>query len=84
MATAKDQDAFAFAVSTGRLLLTADKDFGELVFRDGPAHAGIVLIRLSGLAMMDRAAIVSDLFRERADEIVGAFTVVDTNSVRIR
>jgi len=29
--------------------LTADKDFGELVFRQGLLHSGVVLIRLAGL-----------------------------------
>ena len=31
------------------VLLTADKDFGELVFRQRLLHSGIVLIRLAGL-----------------------------------
>jgi len=31
----------------GRLLITADRDFGELVFRLGRIHAGVVLIRLA-------------------------------------
>jgi predicted nuclease of predicted toxin-antitoxin system len=31
------------------VLLTADKDFGELVFRQRRLHSGVVLIRLAGL-----------------------------------
>lgn len=30
------------------LLLTEDKDFGELVFRQGKIHMGVVLVRLAG------------------------------------
>jgi predicted nuclease of predicted toxin-antitoxin system len=33
----------------GAVLLTADKDFGELVFRQRRVHSGIVLIRLAGV-----------------------------------
>jgi predicted nuclease of predicted toxin-antitoxin system len=32
------------------LLITTDKDFGELVFRQQRVHAGVVLIRLAGLS----------------------------------
>ena len=32
------------------VLITADKDFGELVYRLGRIHAGVVLIRLAGLS----------------------------------
>ena len=84
MATAKDQDVLAFSVSTSRLLLTADKDFGELVFRDGQPHLGIVLMRFNGLPMTDRASLVSELFHVRETELIGAFTVIDATSVRIR
>ncbi|HET6382614.1 MAG TPA: DUF5615 family PIN-like protein [Armatimonadota bacterium] len=31
------------------MLITGDKDFGELVFRQGLVHLGVVLIRLAGL-----------------------------------
>lgn len=36
------------------LLLTADKDFGELVFRDNRTARGVVLIRLAGLSAEKR------------------------------
>ena len=32
------------------LLVTEDKDFGELVFRLGRIHKGVVLLRLNGLS----------------------------------
>jgi hypothetical protein len=30
------------------VLITADKHFGELVFRQKRIHAGVILVRLSG------------------------------------
>jgi len=33
----------------GAVLLTADKDFGELVFRQGRMTRGVILIRLAGI-----------------------------------
>jgi predicted nuclease of predicted toxin-antitoxin system len=42
-----DDDVLARAMREGRVLLTFDKDFGELAWRSGlPASAGIVLFRL--------------------------------------
>jgi hypothetical protein len=49
----KDEDVLAWAVREERIILTFDKDFGELAWRAGlPASSGIVLIRLP----MPRAA----------------------------
>ena len=36
------------------LLLTADKDFGELVFRQGLIMQGVILIRLAFYSLFDR------------------------------
>ena len=43
---ASDADVVARAQGEGRLLLTEDKDFGDLVFRRGRQVPGIVLLRL--------------------------------------
>ena len=43
----KDEDILALAVREERIILTFDKDFGELAWHAGlPASSGIVLIRL--------------------------------------
>lgn len=58
------------------LLLAADKDFGELVFRERRlSSGGVVLIRLMGLSAERKAEIVSKLFEERGSEFTHAFTV---------
>jgi predicted nuclease of predicted toxin-antitoxin system len=66
------------------LLVTADKDFGELVFRLQRVSSGVVLIRLAGLSPDLKADIVSTAIREHGDEMVGAFSVVSPGLVRIR
>ena len=43
----KDEDVLAWAAREARIVLTFDKDFGELAWRAGlPASSGIVLLRL--------------------------------------
>jgi predicted nuclease of predicted toxin-antitoxin system len=49
MAGATDHEVLTRAEQEGRLLVTFDKDFGELAVRTGlPASSGVVLLRLRG------------------------------------
>ena len=66
------------------LLITEDKDFGELVVRQGLVHFGVVLLRLDGLVVESRAALVSQVLASHGAEMEGAFTVVSPGMVRIR
>lgn len=66
------------------ILLTSDKDFGELVFRLRRIAAGVVLIRLFGLSPNDKAEIITNAINQHADELLGAFTVISSKSIRIR
>lgn len=79
-----DSIVLNLANQTASILLTADKDFGELVFRQGQLSAGIVLVRLAGQPPDMKAAIVGAVVRAHAEELVGAFTVITSRNVRIR
>lgn len=79
-----DDHVFQYANERDALLVTADKDFGELVFRLGKAHRGVVLLRLAGLPAAVKAETVARVFRDHAAELVGAFSVVSSGAVRIR
>ncbi len=81
---AADDDVLTRAVAAGQVLVTADKDFGELVYRLRRVHAGVVLLRLAGMSSADRAALVSEVFRERAADLPGNFTVIEPATVRVR
>jgi predicted nuclease of predicted toxin-antitoxin system len=66
------------------VLLTADKDFGELVFRRGRLTFGILLIRLAGLSPTRKADVVASSVGEHGPELLGAFAVLAPRSFRIR
>jgi predicted nuclease of predicted toxin-antitoxin system len=66
------------------VLVTADKDFGELVYRQGHIHSGVVLLRLAGLSPEAKAEIVCSVLRNRESEVKDAFAVVSPGTVRIR
>jgi predicted nuclease of predicted toxin-antitoxin system len=45
-ASLSDPEVIALAFREGRILLTADKDFGELVFRRAQSVPGLILLRI--------------------------------------
>lgn len=66
------------------LLITEDKDFGELVFRQQLIHTGVVLLRLMGLNSVTKAQLTSTVFTEHGEEMHNAFTVISPGALRIR
>ena len=69
-----------------RVVLTCDKDFGELAFHGGlPAACGVVLFRFpssSPEAFLDRVKEL--LAAEKKIGLSGTFCVVEANRVRVR
>ena len=66
------------------VLLTADKDFGELIYRQGQVANTVILVRLGGLSPLAKASIVSSVFAAHELELEQAFVVVAPGSLRIR
>lgn len=79
-----DNAVLRLADQNSALLLTADKDFGELVFRMGSIHTGVGLTRLAGLSPETEARIVSAAFANHGNELPSAFSVVSSGRIRIR
>jgi predicted nuclease of predicted toxin-antitoxin system len=79
-----DEAVLALANQHASVLLTADRDFGELVFRQHRDAAGVILIRLAGLSPAAKAMLVSTVFRTHGTELLNAFTVISPGMVRIR
>lgn len=79
-----DDDVLQEATSRGAILVTADKDFGDLVFRLGKANSGVLLIRLAGTPNDLKAQIVAQVMQDHAGALPGSFTVVSPAGVRIR
>lgn len=79
-----DNAVLRLADQNSALLLTADKDFGELVFRMENIHTGVVLTRLAGLSPETKARIVSAAFADHGNDLPSAFSVVSPGRIRIR
>ena len=79
-----DDEVLDFANTGRRVLITVDKDFGELIFRLRRVAAGVLLVRLAGLSSDDKAALVAAAVRDYGDQMPGAFAVISPSAIRIR
>jgi len=79
-----DEEVLDFAIKNEAVLLTADKDFGELIYRQGRFSLGVVLIRLAGITSTRKAEIVESVVANYGSEFLNSFTVISHNSIRIR
>jgi predicted nuclease of predicted toxin-antitoxin system len=66
------------------LLVTADKDFGELFFRMRRVAEGIILVRLAGVSPDEKAEIVATVIAKYSSQLIESFTVISRGSIRIR
>ena len=74
----------ARAESESRIILTSDKDFGELVFRDHRNSHGVILLRLGSLPLDQRLARLAEAWSVIEANPAGRFIVVSGNRVRVR
>jgi predicted nuclease of predicted toxin-antitoxin system len=79
-----DEAILKRANQNNALLLTTDKDYGELIFRQNRISAGVLLIRLTGLSQIEKTRVVSSIIHDHSNELFQSFTVVSPGRVRIR
>lgn len=78
-----DREVLALAQTQNRIVITFDKDFGELAFRSGlPASSGIVLFRLASTSAAKVVLITITAFETRT-EWAGHFSVVEEDRIRV-
>jgi hypothetical protein len=79
-----DDEVLAQANRLSAPLITSDKDFGELVFRQNRTSSGVVLVRLAGFLNEAKAQSVSVALQKHSSAIIGSFVVISPGRVRIR
>jgi len=84
-AGAKDTVVLYWAARENRILLTFDRDYGELIYRRHlPAPAGVIYLRFAPETPEEAAIVVSALGQVRGLQLEGRYTVVDHQRVRQR
>ena len=83
-AQAPDNEVAALAVRDGRVLLTEDKDFGQLVFAYGEPSLGVVLLRYPAKVRGAMGDDIVDLAAKHGGRLAGSFVVVTPAQIRFR
>ncbi|MEN8219620.1 MAG: DUF5615 family PIN-like protein [Pseudomonadota bacterium] len=79
-----DEEVMAWAYQEKRVLLTFDKDFGELVFHQGKTGSeGIILFRIPTHSPHEAAQLIVSTIKSRTDW-QGRFSVVKKDYIRVR
>ena len=81
---ASDEDVLELTKHEGAILLTADKDFGDMVFRQRRVTEGIILIRLAGQSQRRKVEIVTAAVKRHGEKLLNAFSVITPGGIRIR
>ncbi|WP_367363282.1 DUF5615 family PIN-like protein [Mesotoga sp.] len=79
-----DEEVMKLSENLGALILTDDKDFGEIVFRKQRSCPGIVLLRLIGVDYSHKADQVIQVIDKCGSEMTGKFVVITEETVRMR
>jgi predicted nuclease of predicted toxin-antitoxin system len=79
-----DDDLLAIARKDRRILITDDKDFGELIFHQRLATSGIILIRLQSPSIRERLKRLANVWSVIETRAPGRFVVISDKKVRVR
>ncbi len=80
-----DKEVIQTAINENRIIITLDRDYGELVFRHGlkPA-AGVIYLRLFEFDPELPARLILGIIKDSKLTFSGKFTVIDHNGIRQR
>ena len=79
-----DTDVLDIATKNECLLLTEDKDFGELSYRLKRKHCGILLIRVNDLPRNERISLVCRIVASKFHKLSNNFSVLTSSNIRIK
>jgi len=72
----------AWAVAEDRILITNDKDFGEMIFRERLKHRGVIFLRLSDERSANKIEILKHLLENYSEKLPNQFVTVTETKVR--
>lgn len=79
-----DEQLLEQANNAACILLTNDKDFGELIYLQGKNNIGIILMRFTSERSAVKTKFMSHLIKNFSDRLIGHFTVISESKIRFR
>lgn len=80
----QDEVIIELAVKEDAIIITMDKDFGELIYKENKNHKGILLLRLEDAVAEEKLAVIQNIFPIRLNKIKNNFAVFQNGILRIR
>lgn len=81
---ASDKDILSTADGENRILITEDRDFGEVVVRQRLRVCGMILLELDRLSNFAEAELVAATISTHANKLAGNLLVIEPGRVRFR
>jgi predicted nuclease of predicted toxin-antitoxin system len=79
-----DVEIIGIAAKDNRIIITMDKDFGELVYNSDMINKGILLLRTENCSGDKKAKILSEILINYSSELKDNFCVFSKDRLRIR
>lgn len=79
-----DLDIIRLANNENAIIISMDKDFGELVFKNQLLHKGILLLRLEDAVAEEKLSAIQNIFPNYFSQIQNNFCVYQNGKLRIR
>jgi predicted nuclease of predicted toxin-antitoxin system len=77
-----DDELLTLAVAESRILITNDKDFGEMIFRERREHRGIIFLRLDDERSANKIEVLRHLLEGYSEKLHDRFVTVTETKVR--
>lgn len=71
------------AVDEDWILITNDKDFGEMIFRERRAHRGVVFLRLADERSANKINVLKKLLESHGNRLTEKFITVTESRIRL-
>ena len=71
------------ALLENRILITSDKDFGEMIFKNKEQHCGVLLLRLSDERPSNKIYVIRQVLQHHSHDLFGNFVVATEKTIRI-
>lgn len=79
-----DIEILKIAFKENRILITNDKDFGTLIFKEKLKSRGVILLRLWDQTSKAKIRFLEMVIKDYSDRLLENFIVVTENKIRIR
>ena len=78
-----DERVLERAVNAGRVVITEDNDFGELVYARGQPSAGVIFVKFHSRVRHAKSAAVVEAVTQFGERLRGGFATVEPGRVRL-